>query len=392
MLNVWAAGTRMALAQRKAPIRNEVAGALEVLALLDFEGTIVSVDALLCPPVTAHSIRRRKGHYVLAIKRNRGQLFRDVNTLLVTVRRGTRGRLCGQPRRTAASRDGRLDSRVPDDKVSAFREFGEDEMDVRMDGRVAVITGASTGLGLAMAKEFAASGGSVALLARKADVLAAAKAEVAKAAGKTNGKFEAYSCDVAKAQPIADTFKKVVADFGKVDIVVNNAGISHAKPFDTVTDEDWQGDLDLKLFAAIRLCRAALPGMRERKWGRIVNVLNIGAKAPNANSTPTSVSRAAGLALTKALSQENAQHGVLVNAMLVGLIESDQWQRRHKARPTTARATRSSLAAMAKGRIPLGRMGKAEEFARMACFLCSDAGSFITGVAINVDGGASPVV
>jgi NAD(P)-dependent dehydrogenase (short-subunit alcohol dehydrogenase family) len=264
-------------------------------------------------------------------------------------------------------------------------------MDVRMDGRVAVITGASTGLGLAMAKEFAASGGSVALLARKADVLATAKAEVQKAAGKSNGRFEAYSCDVSKAAPIADTFKKVVADFGKVDIVVNNAGISHAKPFDTVTDEDWQGDLDLKLFAAIRLCRAALPGMRERKWGRIVNVLNIGAKAPGANSTPTSVSRAAGLALTKAMSQENAQHGVMVNAMLVGLIESDQWARRHKTAAGAGKTYEEFLKGMA-GRIPLGRMGKAEEFARWACFLCSDAGSFITGVAINVDGGASPVV
>ncbi|MDP2372472.1 SDR family oxidoreductase [Reyranella sp.] len=264
-------------------------------------------------------------------------------------------------------------------------------MDVRMDGRVAVITGASTGLGLAMAKEFAASGGSVALLARKADALAAAKAEVAKAAGKANTKIEAYSCDVSKAAPIADTIKKVVADFGKVDILVNNAGISHAKPFDTVTDEDWQGDLDLKLFAAIRLARLVLPGMRERKWGRIVNVLNIGAKAPGANSTPTSVSRAAGLALTKALSQENAQHGVLVNAMLVGLIDSDQWQRRHKA-ANDGKTYQQFIDAMAKGRIPLGRMGKAEEFARMACFLCSDAGSFVTGVAINVDGGASPVV
>ena len=179
-------------------------------------------------------------------------------------------------------------------------------MDVRMDGRVAVITGASTGLGLAMAKEFAASGGSVAILARKVDALAAAKAEVTKAAGKANIKIEAYSCDVAKAAPIADTIKKVVADFGKIDILVNNAGIRHAKAFDTVTDEDWQGDLDLKLFAAIRLARLVLPGMRERKWGRIVNVLNIGAKAPGANSTPTSVSRAAGLALTKALSQETA--------------------------------------------------------------------------------------
>src|ERR1700761_5787748 len=101
-------------------------------------------------------------------------------------------------------------------------------MDVRMDGRVAVITGASTGLGLAMAKEFAASGGSVAILARKADALAKAKAEVEKAMGKSNGKVEAYSCDVAKAEPIADTWKKIIADFGKVDILVNNAGISHA--------------------------------------------------------------------------------------------------------------------------------------------------------------------
>jgi NAD(P)-dependent dehydrogenase (short-subunit alcohol dehydrogenase family) len=264
-------------------------------------------------------------------------------------------------------------------------------MDVRMDGRVAVITGSSTGLGLAMAKEFAASGASVALLARKMDALTAAKAEVTKAAGKTNAKIEAYSCDVSKAQPIADTWKKVTGDFGKVDIVVNNAGISHAKAFDTVTDEDWQGDLDLKLFAAIRLCRAALPGMRERKWGRIVNVLNIGAKAPGADSTPTSVSRAAGLALTKALSKENAPHNVLVNAMLVGLIESDQWVRRHKALGKD-QTFQQFIDGMAKGRVPIGRMGKAEEFARLACFLCSDAGSFITGVAINVDGGASPVV
>ncbi len=265
-------------------------------------------------------------------------------------------------------------------------------MDVRMDGRVAVITGASTGLGLAMAKEFAASGASVALLARKADVLAKAKAEVAKAAGKANIKIEAYSCDVSKAAPIAETWKKVEAEFGKVDIVVNNAGIAHAKPFDAITDEDWQGDIDLKLFAAIRMIRHALPGMRERKWGRIINVLNTYAKAPAANSMPTSVSRAAGLALTKVLSQENAKDNILVNAMLVGLIESDQWVRRHKTAAGEGKTYEEFLAGMAKGRIPIGRMGKAEEFARMACFLCSDAGSFITGVAINVDGGASPVV
>ena len=261
-------------------------------------------------------------------------------------------------------------------------------MDVRMDGRVAVITGGSTGLGLAMAKEFAASGGSVALLARKADALANAKAEVQKAAGKSNGRFEAYSCDVSKAEAIAATWKKVEADFGKVDILVNNAGISHAKAFETVTDEDWQGDLDLKLFAAIRLCRLALPGMKQRKWGRIVNVLNIGAKAPGPDSTPTSVSRAAGLALTKAMSKENAQHNVLVNAMLVGLIEADQ----HVQRAKRTNVPLDEYYKNAQKEIPIGRVGKPEEFANLACFLVSDAGSYITGTATNVDGGRSPVV
>lgn len=260
-----------------------------------------------------------------------------------------------------------------------------------MDGRVAVITGASTGLGLATAKEFAASGASVAMLARRADVLATARAEVTEAAGRPAAKIETYPCDVSQAQPVTETFKQVEADFGRVDILVNNAGISHAKPFETVTDEDWQADLDLKLFAAIRTIRAVLPGMREREWGRIVNVLNIGSKAPGANSVPTSVSRAAGLALTKALSQENAPHGVLVNAMLVGLIDSDQWRRRHQ-KAGDGRTYEEFLAGLAQGRVPLGRIGKAEEFARMACFLCSDAGSFITGVGINIDGGASPVV
>ena len=263
-------------------------------------------------------------------------------------------------------------------------------MDVRMDGRVAVITGSSAGLGLAMAKEFAASGASVALLARKLDALTAAKAEVAKAAGKTNAKIEVYSCDVAKAQPIADTWKKVVADFGKVDIVVNNAGISHAKAFDTVTDEDWQGDLDLKLFAAIRLVRLALPGMRERKWGRVVNVLNIGAKAPGADSAPTSVSRAAQMAFTKALSMEGAPHNVLVNSLHVGVIVSDQIKRRYdRERPNVS--FEQYVAEAGKG-VPMGRMGKAEEFANVATFLASDAAGYVTGCAINVDSGRSPVV
>ncbi len=112
--------------------------------------------------------------------------------------------------------------------------------------------------------------------------------------------------------------------FGKVDILVNNAGVSRAGAFETLTDERMQEDLDQKLFAAIRMTRLVWPQMKERRWGRVINVLNIGAKAPRAASAPTSISRAAGMALTKVLAGEGAPHNVLVNALLVGIIEADQ--------------------------------------------------------------------
>jgi NAD(P)-dependent dehydrogenase (short-subunit alcohol dehydrogenase family) len=128
--------------------------------------------------------------------------------------------------------------------------------------------------------------------------------------------------------------------------------------------------------------------MKKQRFGRIINVLNIGAKAPRAASAPTSVSRAAGLALTKVLAGEGAPHGILVNAMLVGLIESDQWVRRAEA---MKRPLEDVLADMGK-EIPLGRVGTAQEFASLACFLASDAAAYITGTAIYVDGGRSPVV
>jgi 3-oxoacyl-[acyl-carrier protein] reductase len=127
--------------------------------------------------------------------------------------------------------------------------------------------------------------------------------------------------------------------------------------------------------------------MKQHRWGRIINVLNTGAKAPRPASAPTSVTRAAGMALTKVLAGEGAAHGILVNAMLVGLIESDQWVRRAQA---TGVPLRDVLANMGKD-IPLGRVGTAQEFANLACFLASDAASYITGTAINVDGGRSPV-
>jgi NAD(P)-dependent dehydrogenase (short-subunit alcohol dehydrogenase family) len=170
--------------------------------------------------------------------------------------------------------------------------------------------------------------------------------------------------------------------------VVNNAGTSRNGPFEALSDEILQGDLDQKLFAAVRLTRLVWPQMKERRWGRVINVLNIGAKAPRAGSAPTSITRAAGLALTKVLAGEGGPHNVLVNALLVGLIASDQHVQGAKR---TGVPLEDYVSARAKA-IPLGRIGRAEEFANIACFLASDAGSYITGSAINVDGGSSPVV
>jgi NAD(P)-dependent dehydrogenase (short-subunit alcohol dehydrogenase family) len=260
-------------------------------------------------------------------------------------------------------------------------------MEIRLDGRSAVITGASKGLGLAMAKEFAASGADVAILARRPDVLEEAKAIVSATA---RGRVATFSCDVGKADDIQRTYDAVMSTFGKVDIMVNNAGISRAMPFEQITDEMWHEDLELKLFQAIRFCRLVMPQMKERRWGRIINVLNIGAKAPRANGAPTAVSRAAGMALTKILANEGAAHNVLVNAMLVGQIVSDQWVRRHATQG--ANVPFEDFVAKLGSSIPLGRLGKPEEFAAMACLLVSDQGGFTTGTAINMDGGASPVV
>ena len=259
-------------------------------------------------------------------------------------------------------------------------------MEVRLDGRSAIVTGGSKGLGLAIAKEFAASGADVAILARDPATLAEARAEIERGA---RAKVAAVGCDVSQAAPIRAAYDRVMAEFGKVDIFVNNAGQSMRGPSETLSDEMWQADLDLKLFAQIRFCRLVLPQMKERRWGRIISVLNIGAKAPGSDSAPTSVTRAAQMAFTKALSMEGAPYNVLVNSLHVGVIVSDQIIRRH--RREGANLSLEEFIAEAGRLVPLGRMGRAEEFAHVATFLASDAASYVTGCAINVDGGRSPV-
>lgn len=260
-------------------------------------------------------------------------------------------------------------------------------MEIRLDGRSALITGGSKGLGLAIATQMAASGADVAIIARRPAILEEARATIAQ---RARGRVVTVPADVAKAGAIEPAVEAAVAAFGKIDILVNNAGSSQTGKFEDITDEVWQADFDLKLFAAIRFARLVFPQMKARRWGRIINVLNIGAKAPRAGGAPTVVTRAAGMALTKVLAGEGAPYNVLVNALLVGIIVSDQWVRRYQAQQQN-QSFEDYIAKLGAG-VPLGRMGNPEEFANVACFLASDSASYVTGAAINVDGGSSPVV
>jgi len=256
-----------------------------------------------------------------------------------------------------------------------------------MKGRNALITGASFGIGFAIARAFAKAGANVAITARRPEPLENAKREIEKVA---QTRIVAIAGDVSKAGDCERIFKEASSALGYVDVLVNNAGSSQTGKFEEITDEIWQADLDLKLFAAIRLTRQAFPVMKARRSGRVINILNTAAKAPDAGRAPTAVTRAAGMALTKVLAGEGAPHNVLVNALLVGRIESDQWVRRH-ANEKQNRPIEEYYAEIGKN-IPMGRVGTAEEFANMALFLASDAGSYVTGTAINVDGGLCPVV
>ncbi len=262
-------------------------------------------------------------------------------------------------------------------------------MEIRIDGKVALITGGSQGLGKGMGCKFVEAGADVAILARNPEHLERAKSEI-QASG--SGKVMTISCDLLNPIETKKAFKRAEKELGQIDILINNAGTSKAGPFLEITDEEWQNDFELKLFAAIRLCKLALPTMKKKKWGRIINVLNIGAKAPSANGAPTAVTRAAGLALTKVLANTGAADNVLVNALLVGFIKSGQWERLYE-RANTDQPYEEFLQGMVDARdIPIGRIGETTEFSSIALFLASEAGGYITGAAINVDGGRSPVV
>jgi NAD(P)-dependent dehydrogenase (short-subunit alcohol dehydrogenase family) len=251
-------------------------------------------------------------------------------------------------------------------------------MELGLNGKVAIVTGGSEGIGKATAARLVKEGAQVVIAARREDVLARAAEEI--------GAYP-FVADVTSTREVDALIAHALTRFGRLDIVVNNAGTSSAHAFEDITDEIWEADLDLKLKAAVRTIRAALPALKQR-GGRIVNITTPSGKTPPARSLPTSVSRAAGIALTKALSKELAEQRVLVNTVCVGLIKSAQQERMGDARGLTPDAHYLELGKT----VPLGRVGEAEEVANVIAFLASDAASYVTGTSINVDGGLSHAV
>lgn len=265
-------------------------------------------------------------------------------------------------------------------------------MDLGLKGKVAIVTGGSDGIGKAAATRLAQEGAQVVIFARRPEVLESAAQEIR---DKTGGTVVTVPGDVTRIADIERVVRETADTFGKIDILVNNAGTGAAFPFEQTTDEDWMADFDLKLWAALRFSRAVIPHMRQAGGGRIINVTNLAGKAPRAASVPTSVSRAAGIALTKALSKDLAKDNILVNTVCIGVIKSGQhrrrWQRARAQNPGLTLEEFYQQLAQARG-VPLGRVGEAEEAGDVIAFLASERASYLTGTAINIDGGTSAVV
>ena len=266
-------------------------------------------------------------------------------------------------------------------------------MDMGLQDKVAIITGGSDGIGKAAALSMAKEGANVVIVARRQNVLDQAVQEIMTA---TEGSVVALSLDVTAQGASQKMIKTALDNFGRVDIVVNNAGTSMAKRFEDVADEDWESDFELKVWAAVRLMQAAIIEMRKVGGGRIINVTNLGGRTPGPSSMPTSISRAAGIAITKGLSKDLAKDNILVTTVCIGLVKSGQHQRRYEARlekePNLTIETFYDELAHGRNPVPLGRVAEPEEAGDVIAFLASARASFLTGIAVNLDGGTSAVL
>jgi 3-oxoacyl-[acyl-carrier protein] reductase len=257
-------------------------------------------------------------------------------------------------------------------------------MDLGLKDKVALVAAASRGLGKAVAREFAQEGAHVAICARAEDVLRATALEIAV---DTWGEVFPVVADVTNPEDIQRLVSAAKEHFGQIDILVNNAGGPPTGAFMDFDDEAWEAALRLNLMSTIGLCRAVLPGMRARRWGRIVNMTSASVKQPIDGFILSSTARAGVVAMAKTLANECADEGITVNNVCPGWTLTDRVkslaERQAAKEGKTVREVVDGYAAD----IPVHRLGHPEELAALVVFLASERAAYITGTTIQVDGG-----
>lgn len=257
-------------------------------------------------------------------------------------------------------------------------------MDFGIRNRAAMVAAASKGLGKAIALSLAREGCRVSISSRSRESLDAARREIADATGS---EVVAIEGDVGRPEDLQRWFDETSSRFGSVDILVTNTGGPPAARFMALTDEQWETGIATTLMNVVRLSRLVVPGMQQRKWGRIVHLTSLVAKQPIDLLTISSTLRAGLSALTKTMANQFARDNILVNALLPGHILTDRQRHLNEIRAREEGIAVEEYARRSEETIPLGRFGRPEEIGDVVAFLCSERASYLTGATIQVDGG-----